>query len=155
MKKPVFLILVLCITFLISGCATSRFGSNESYLKYVEGQVAVAEAERKPLLDLTLDDTGRVASIQMYPQPVHVKIEQEKDHPVYAVVGGIVRVFGLVGAIWQTGEAIEGIVEASSGDVTHINSANNNSENAGSLDLQGDYATTKTETFDAEYSPEE
>lgn len=142
MKKLISVI--ICFVFL-TGCAS--FGSNQSYLRYLDAKRAQAQAERQPILDLQLDENGRIKGIKMYPQPVPIRIEQENPHPIYAVVGGALKVIGLVGAIWQTGEAIEGIVEASSGNSTYMNSYNNNSENSGSIDTVTDYSDAKTDTL--------
>ena len=138
MKKAIVLFILLVFS---TGCATQG-----AYIQYLDAKKAQVTAERKPLIDLTLTPDGKLAAIKMYPQPPQVDIQQEKDHPGYALAGAVVRIAGIIGSIFVAGEAIEGIVDASTGDSSYINSANNNSENTGTID-QG-YSITDTVTTD-------
>lgn len=150
MKK--LIVVMMCFLFLGTTGCTTLMGEkvlDPNYAAYERIMIAQFEAERQPLLDLALGPDGRVENVQMFPQPRHIKIEQKKASPFFRLAEVALRYLGYVGIVWQTGEAIEGIVDASQGDTTYINSANNNSENAGSIDLQGDYATSRTETFEA------
>lgn len=141
MKK--LIVLIIISIFWITGCA-----GNDSYVRYLATTEHQINAERKPLLDLTLDKDARITNIKMYPAPRYIKIEQEKDHPIYALGGALVRVCGIVGSIFVAGEAIEGIVEASTGNVVYSNSYNNNAENAGTIGLETDYSDSKTDVVD-------
>lgn len=142
---------VIFLAFVLAGCA-----GNDSYVRYLDAKRHQVSAERKPLVDLTLDSNSRVSNIKFYPQPPMILIEQEKDHPGYALAGGVVRVLGVVGSIFVAGEAIEGIVEASTGNSTNMNSYNNNSENSGTIDAMTDYSDAKSDVFttDVETSQE-
>ena len=144
--------LMMCFLFLgMTGCSTltGQKTIDPNYAAYERIMIPQFNAERQPLLDLELDPDGRVTNIQMFPQPRHVKVEQKKASPFFRLAEVALRYLGYVGIVWQTGEAIEGIVDASQGDTTYINSANSIDKNAGSVDLQGDYATSKIETFEA------
>ena len=137
MKKLIILLTVSA--FLSMSCATQG-----AYIQYLDAKKAQISAERKPLIELSLDKDGKLASLAVYPAPQQIDIQQERDHPGYAVVSGLIKVVGVVGSIFVAGEAIEGIVSASTGTNTNINSLNNNSENAGTID-QG-YTITDTVT---------
>lgn len=148
MRKSV--ILITSLMFFISSCSLFKSPAlDPNYAAYERIMVARFVAERKPLVEFDIDKDGRMSNFAMYPPAPQIKVEQKRPSAWFKLAEVTMRYLGYVGIIWQTGEAIEGIVDASQGDTTYINSANNNSENAGSIDLQGDYATTKTETFEA------
>lgn len=143
MKKSI--IIVMLLTFGTFGCA-----GNDSYVRYLDAKRHQVSAKRMPLVDLTLDRDSRVSNIKFYPQPPMIVIEQEKDHPGYALAGGVVRVLGVVGSIFVAGEAIEGIVEASTGNTTNMGSFNDNSRNEGTIETTLDYSDSKVDTIDTE-----
>ena len=141
MKKIFSLITMLA--FFSMGCATPQ-----AYNSYLDAKKAQIAAERKPLIELALDKDGKLASLAVYPAPQQIDIQQERDHPGYAVVSGLIKVAGVVGSIFVAGQAIEGIVDASSGNSTYINSANDNSSNTGNLDQSYGITDTVTTTTD-------
>ena len=141
MRKTLALITLLA--FLSMGCATS--GAYNNYLDAKKAQIA---AERKPLIELALDKDGKLTSLAVYPAPQQIDIQQEKDHPGYAVASGFIKMAGIVGSIFMIGDAMEGIVSSSTGTSTNINSLNNNSENAGSIDQSYGITDTVTTTTD-------
>lgn len=150
MKK--LMILTMCFMFFTSGC-TSLMGErviDPDYAAYTVAVQAQIQAERKPLVEFKVDDEGRLSDLAVYAQPRHIAIQQKNPHPVYKLLGIGLRYAGYVGMIWQTGEAVESIVEASSG--TAMNSYNNNAGNEGTISSQADYAASKTETINTEVS---
>jgi len=136
-----FIALLTLSAFVLCSCATPQ-----AYNSYLDAKKAQIAAERKPLIEIALDKDGKLASLAVYPAPQQIDIQQEWDHPGYAVVSGLIRVAGVVGSIFVAGQAIEGIVDASTGTTTNINSSNNNSANTGAID-QG-YTITDTVTTD-------
>ena len=155
MKK----LMVVIIGFLFlgtTGCA-SLIGPktvDPNYAAYERIMIAQFEADRQPLLDLELDPEGKVTNIQMFPQPRHIKVEQKRVNPFFRLAEVALRYLGYVGIVWQTGDALESIVEASKGNTTNMNSFNNNSENSGSIESITDYSDAKTDvlTTDVETS---
>lgn len=156
MKKIILSLLMLTMTG--TGCSLVRPPTlDPNYAAYERIMTARFVAERKPLVEFDIDKEGRMSNFAMYPPAPDIKVEQKKPSAWFRLAEVAMRWCGYVGIVWQTGDAIEGVIEASKGNVTHINSANNNSRNEGTIDQQGDYATSRTETFDAEasYEPEE
>jgi len=137
MRKAITLIVL--VAFLSMGCAT-----NGAYNNYLDAKKAQISAERKPLIELSLDKDGKLASLAVYPAPQQIDIQQEVPHAGWQAFNGVVKIFGIFGAIWATGDAISSIVDSSTGTNTNINSLNNNSDNAGAID-QG-YTITDTVT---------
>lgn len=136
MKKLIVMIMILVF---MTGCATS--GGYEMYLKTKESQITMA---RQPLVDLTITEDGKIGSIKMFSPPPLIKIEQERTHPGWAAFSGVIKICGIAGAIWATGDAVSSIIDAGSGTTTYINSGNNMSDNSGSIVT--DYITTDTVT---------
>ena len=137
MKKT--LTLITLIAFFSMGCATPQ-----AYNNYLDAKKAQIAAERKPLIELALDKDGKLASLAVYPAPQQIDIQQEKDHPGWAVANTFIRVCGWFGIAWNIKEGVVELAEAGKGNSTYINSANNNSSNAGIID-QG-YSITDTVT---------
>jgi len=137
MRKAITLIVL--VAFLSMGCAT-----NGAYNNYLDAKKAQISAERKPLIELSLDKDGKLASLAVYPAPQQIEIQQEKDHAGYAVASGLIKMAGIVGSIFMIGSAMENVVSAAQGNNTNINSANDNGSNAGTID-QG-YNITDTVT---------
>lgn len=146
MKKLISLV-VLCIFIVTTGCAS--FGGAKAidpdYAAYTATVQAQLTAAQKPLVDIKVDADGRISAIVMNQPPKYIQVEQKNPHPAWRVAGSLVRVCGIVGGIWATGEALEGVLGASSGTSTYINSANNNSENTGTITSDyNDIVTTTT-----------
>lgn len=138
MKK--FIALMTLCSFVLMGCAS--FGGakvvDPDYQAYATAIQAQLTAAQKPLVDIKVDADGRISAITMNQPPRYIQVEQKRPHPVWAVTSSLVRVAGVVGGIWATGEALEGVISASTGTSTYTNSANNNSGNEGSITT--DYA---------------
>lgn len=149
MKKMIALIIIF--VFSITGCSTlgGLKTVDPNYQAYTATIQAQLTAAQKPLVDIKVDKDGRISAITMNQPPRHIAVEQKNPHPVWGVTTSLIRACGVVGGIWATGEALEGVIEAASGNTTNMNSFNNNSENAGSIDSTSDYATQRTETSTA------
>ena len=147
MKK---LIALIVLNIFLTGCMTlgGPKEADPNHALYISAVIKQIEAERKPLIEFSIDSEGRMTDFACYAQPEHVEIKQKGPHPFFRLAEVGLKYFGWIGLAWQTGEALEGIIEASTGNVTNMNSYNNNSKNAGIITTTSDYATTKTETFE-------
>lgn len=155
--KIKILIVMLCVAFFSSGCST-LMGAKEldpDYAAYAQTMQVQFQAARDPLVNIQLSDEGKITGIVVNQPTQFIQVQQKKDHPGYALAGSVVKVAGVVGSIFAVGDALEGVIEASTGNETYMNSYNNNSQNEGTISSQSDYATTKTETFDAEVTTAE
>jgi len=141
MKKIFSLITMLA--FFSMGCATPQ-----AYNSYLDAKKAQIAAERKPLIELALDKDGKLASLAVYPAPQQIDIQQEKDHPGYAVANSLIKMSGFVAGIFAIGNVVEKVGDAAQGTTTNINSANDNSSNTGNLDQSYGITDTVTTTTD-------
>jgi len=140
--KKIFSLITL-LAFLSMGCATPL-----AYTQYLDAKKTQIAAERKPLIELTLDKDGKLASLAVYPAPQQIDIQQEKDHPGYAVANSLIKMSGFVAGIFAIGNVVEKVGDAAQGTTTNINSANDNSSNTGNLDQSYGITDTVTTTTD-------
>lgn len=146
--------LLLCVVLLSTGCAMFRDREiDPDYQAYTETIKAQLIADRKPLVEIGIGEDSKISSIVINQPPRYVAIEQKNPHPIYGLCAVGLKYAGYASMIWVTGDAIAEIADSVQG--TNINSFNNNSRNAGVIDLQGDYATTRTETLEAATTFEE
>lgn len=145
MKKIAMLtVLMFFTTSIFTGCGAKIVDPN--YMAYTQTLQAQFVANKEPLVSIEVDIDGKIAGI-IVNQPVkQLNVEQKKSHPVWAVASNIVKVFGIVGGIWATGDAISSIVDASSGNTTYTNSGNDNSGNSGDVGIEHINTDTVTTT---------
>lgn len=159
MKKLITLITLLVFMMSISGCATLGFGdkvADPDYAAYAQAMQVQFAATRAPLVDIAFDEEGKVIGIVVN-QPVElIDIQQKKDHPGWRTATALIKGVTVVGSIMAVGGAMKDVAEASSGDTTYINSANNNSANEGTISTTSelDYSDDNSETITGEASVE-
>lgn len=115
-KVCVALVLSLFVLTGFTGCAARQAQTlDANYAAYVAALQAYANKEHKPMLDLELDEEGKVKGLKVWKEPPPLNIQQVKDsapHPGWKVLNSLVRVGGVVGGIWAAGDAMEGIISA-------------------------------------------
>lgn len=143
MKKiAMFTALMFFVVSISTGCSVKAVDPN--YMAYTQTLQAQFVANKEPLVSIEVDVDGKIAGI-IVNQPVkQLDVEQKNPHPVWMVASGVVKMVGIVGSIWATGDAISDIVDASSGATTYTNSGTDNSGNSGELSI--DHIATDTVT---------
>lgn len=146
---------VICFVFFITtafaGCATKQpTNADPNYALYQQAMLAQFNQKQEPLLDLQLDEDGKVKGLKVSMPRQPVQLQQKRPdpiHPGWSVLNSVVKVGGVVAGIWAGGEAMEGIIKAvpRAGNVTNIgsnNSAGNDLSN--SLTVDRSWNTTQT-----------
>ena len=117
MRKGMFRNLV-CMLAIVSlsivgffGCGGSR-RPDANYAAYTETIKAYASREIKPIVDVQLDESGRIKGFKMYPQPKMPNIQQARPHPGWGLAAGALRMAGIFGGIWAVGNSLENIVDS-------------------------------------------
>ena len=147
-QLAILMIFIFTIVTTTVGCGGKNV-VNPDYLAYTQALQAQFLASKEPLVSIEVDTDGKIAGVIVNQPMRNIVVQQKAPHPGWGVFSGVVRMCGVVGSIWATGDAISGIIEAGSGTNTYINSANNNSENSGSIDSAytvNDIVTTTTES---------
>lgn len=146
-KLAILMAFIFIVATSTMGCSTKNI--NPDYLAYTQTLQSQFKASQSPLVSIEVDVDGKIAGVIVNQPMRQVTVQQKLPHPGWGAFSGVIRMCGVVGSIWATGDAISSIVDAGSGPTTYINSGNNNSGNSGSID-QGytitDTVTTTTDT---------
>jgi hypothetical protein len=129
MRKWIASVVLVAFCFVtFTGCAgTQNKAADPNYALYVEAMRLQAAQKQEPLMKMELWDDGSVKSLSVAVPKDPIRVEQRKStpHPGWAVLNGLIRVGGIVGGIWATGNALEGLVSAgNAANVTNIGSGN-------------------------------
>ena len=145
MKKIILLFLILPL----AGCSLLRPpAADPNYAAYARTMQVQFQAAREPLVNIQLSDEGKITGIVVNQPAQLIQVQQKKDHPGYRLAGSVVKMAGIVGSIFMVGESLEGVIEASQGNETYINSQNSMDENTGTVDLNADYSDYKNDSVD-------
>lgn len=162
LRRLVILMLIAAFSSLpFYGCGSRRVDAN--YAAYMETYKAFASREQKPLVDVQVDNNGKIKGFKMYERQQIPRIQQKQAGPGWRLVGGALRIAGIFGSIWAVGHSLDNIVESvsrSAGGNISIGDGNNwsagkdiNQALGGGVNVQGnttysspDYSTPESNT---------
>jgi hypothetical protein len=105
------------VALIMMGCAITN---HEAYSQYYELQRLQIEQAQKPMLSQKFDERGKLIEQKIYMPRQPMKIEQphQQVHPGWKVVNTLLKGATIVGGIWATGDAMEGVIGAATGATT-------------------------------------
>ena len=118
--------MIVCVAFvgmLFGGCAGNRM-LDPNYLAYVQTvqNQQNLQAQQPPLVDLKVDDEGKIEGLKVFVPPEKITPQQYRRpaaHPAWKLAGKALGVVGTLGGIYLAGQALEGILEAGTGNTTN------------------------------------
>lgn len=129
LRTIVAALFLLGTVFSFSGCATKGAQNTDAnYSAYLAAMQSQIDKEEKPMVDLQLHDNGALKGLKVYAPRQIVPVQQKKadaPHPGWAVANGLLKAATVIGGIWATGDALEGLVQAANvGSTYNIGSHN-------------------------------
>lgn len=125
--KKILLIILGVIYFFCTGCANQM---DQAYIEYLKQSVALLEKqEQKPQAQVELHENGTLKSFAVYQPQETPKLmpPPRKENPFLTALGIIAPIAGTIVGIHATGDALEGLINASSGNTSVSNYGSYNS----------------------------
>jgi len=109
----------LILIAVLSGCAGVQ-KTDPNYMLYQD-----AMRNQRPLVSIEWSADGqKMTRLEVNPQVNLQQRQQDAPHPAWTTVNRLIGAAGIVGGIWATGQALEGIVKVGNG-ATYVDGSYN------------------------------